>query len=146
MATVDAQHVLEMSATEDQDPIETVGTQCPDPAFGVGVCVRGLDRRPNHLDPLGAEDAIEGMAEFLVAIVDHESERLVLAELHEEVARLLRDPRPMRARGAGDVLDPSSRKRNEKQYVDPLQEGCLDGGEVAGERARRLLPQESPPR
>jgi hypothetical protein len=52
MPAVDTQHVLEMSATEDENPIETVGADCPNPAFGVGVRIRGLDRRPNHLDAL----------------------------------------------------------------------------------------------
>ncbi len=92
MPAVDAQHVLEMSATEDENPIETGGTQCPNPAFGVGVCVRGLNWRPNHLDALRVEDLIERVAELLVAIVDQELERLALAEPHDEVPRLLRNP------------------------------------------------------
>jgi len=40
MPSVDAQHVLEMSTTEDENPIETFGAESSDPAFGVGVRVR----------------------------------------------------------------------------------------------------------
>jgi hypothetical protein len=94
MAAVDAQHVLEMSATEDENPIETVGAERPDPAFGIGVRVRGLDWCPDHLDALGVKDLVERVAELLVAIVDQESERVVVTELHDEVARLLHDPGP----------------------------------------------------
>jgi hypothetical protein len=37
------------------------------------------------------------VAELLVAIVDQESEWLVVTELHDDVARLLHDPGPIRA-------------------------------------------------
>ena len=112
------------------------------PAFGVGVRVWRLDGRADHLDALGAEDLVEGVAELLVAVVDEESEGLVISEFHDQVARLLGDPASVRTRGAGDVLDSSRRQRDEEEDVEPLQERCLDGEEVAGERARRLLAQE----
>ena len=51
MPAVDAEHVLEISAAEDQDPVEAIGSDGAHPAFSVGVRVRGLDRRSNHLDP-----------------------------------------------------------------------------------------------
>ena len=97
MPAIDTKHMLEMSATEDEDPIDAVGADGPHPAFGVGIRVWRLDGRADHLHALGAEDLIERMAELLVAIVDQESERLILAELHDEVARLLGDPSPIRA-------------------------------------------------
>ncbi len=73
MPAVDAEHVLEMAAADDEDPVEAVGADGPHPAFGVGVRVRCLDGRVDHLDALGAEDLIEGAAELLVAVVDQES-------------------------------------------------------------------------
>ena len=42
MATVDAEHVLEMTSAEDEDPVEAVGAERSYPAFGVGVRVRRL--------------------------------------------------------------------------------------------------------
>jgi hypothetical protein len=89
--------------------------------------------------------ASKGVAELRVSIVDEKPERLVGAELHGEVARLLADPPPIGIRGAGDVLDPSRRKRDEEQHVDPLQEGGLDGEEVAGKHACRLRSQKRTP-
>ena len=86
------------------------------------------------------------MAELRVAVVDEKPERLLVAELHDQVARLLSDPASVRVRAAGDVLDPARRQRDEEQGVDPLQERGFDGEEVAGEHARGLRSQERAPR
>jgi hypothetical protein len=99
--------VLEVTAAEDEDPAEAVGAHRAHPTLGEGVRVRGLERRANHLDALRLEDLVEGVAELGVAIVDQEPEGMLVAELHEEVARLLGDPASVRIRAAGDVLDPS---------------------------------------
>jgi hypothetical protein len=138
MAGVDAEHVLQMTAVEDEDPVEAVGADGAHPALGEGVRVRGLDRRADHLDALRAEDLVEGVAELRVAVVDEESERVLVAELHEQVARLLGDLACVRVRAAGDVLDPPGSERDEEEHVDPLQEDGLDREEVAGEHDRRL--------
>jgi hypothetical protein len=44
-AGIDAQHVLEMAAAEDQQPVEALTAHAADPALGVRVRVRRLDRR-----------------------------------------------------------------------------------------------------
>src|SRR5439155_25356140 len=85
-------------------------------------------------------------AELPVAIMDEKPERLLVAELHNEVSRLLGGPTAVRIRRAGDVLDPSRRQRDEEEDVDPLQEGGFHGEKVAGEHARRLRSQERSPR
>lgn len=54
MPAVDAEHVLEVAAAEDEDPVEAVGAG------------------------------------------DEKPERLVISELHEQVARLLGDPASIR--------------------------------------------------
>ncbi len=77
---------------------------------GRGVGVRRLDRRTDHRDLIAAEDLVEGVAELRVSVVDEEPERPLIAELHGEVARLLRGPEPVRVGGAGDVLDPPGRE------------------------------------
>jgi hypothetical protein len=42
---VDPQHLLEVAATEDQQPVQALGPDRPDPALRVGVGVRRLHRR-----------------------------------------------------------------------------------------------------
>jgi hypothetical protein len=69
-----------------------------------------------------------------------------VAELHDEVARLLGHPAPIRVCGGGDVLDSSRRERDEEQHVDPLEKRGLNGEEVAGKHACGLRAQKRPPR
>ena len=94
VATVDAEHMLEMAPAENEDPVEAVGAERADPALGEGVRVWRLDRSADHLDALGAEDLVEGVAELRVAVVDEKPERSLVAQLHDQVARLLDDPGP----------------------------------------------------
>src|SRR6266511_4972435 len=100
MAAIDTELVLEMTAAQDQDPIQAVGADRPHPALGVGVRVWRLDRRADHLDALQAKDLVEAATELPVAIVDQQPERLLIAELHDQVARLLGRPASIRIRGA----------------------------------------------
>jgi hypothetical protein len=43
MTGVDAKHVLELAAAEDEQPVEALATHAADPALGVGVRVRRLN-------------------------------------------------------------------------------------------------------
>jgi hypothetical protein len=128
-----------VASTDDQEMVKAVGADGSHPALSVGVCVRRPNRRPDHLAAFGAEDLVERAGELRVPVVDQQPERLLIAELHYQVARLLRRPDSVRVRRAGDKLDPPRRKRDEEQHVDPLQERRLNGQEVAGQRSRRLL-------
>jgi hypothetical protein len=94
VAAVDAEHVLEVAASEDEDPVEAVGAERAHPALGVGVGVRRLHRGADHLDAVRSENLVEGVAEFRVAIVDEEPESFLVAELQDQVARLLCDQPP----------------------------------------------------
>ena len=78
VAAVDAEHVLEMAAAEDEDPVEAVGANRAHPTLGEGVRVRRLDRRADHLDAFRPEDLVERAAELRVAIMDEEPERLLI--------------------------------------------------------------------
>jgi hypothetical protein len=51
VADVDAEHVLELAATEDQAPVEALPAHAADPTFGIGTRVRRLDRRSHDLEP-----------------------------------------------------------------------------------------------
>jgi hypothetical protein len=94
---VSAEHVLEVSAADDQQPVETLGAHRTDEALGVGVRLWRSDRRVDHLDRFAAEDLVEASAELAVAVVDQEPRPLEQAG-EAEVAGLLGDP------GAGRVV------------------------------------------
>src|SRR6266536_361542 len=146
MAPVGAEHVFEVAAAEDEDPVEAVGANRAYPTLGEGVRVRRLDRRADHLDAFRPKDVVERAAELAVAIMDEEPERLLVRELDGEVARLLGDPASVRVRAAGEVLDPPGGERDEEEHIDPLQKNGVDREEIAGEHARRLRSQEGLPR
>ena len=94
VADIDAQDVFELAATEDQEPVEALPAHAADPAFGVGIRVRRLDRRSDDFDAFAAEDAVEGAAELRVAVMDQEARPLAaVAKVHQQVASLLAHPR-----------------------------------------------------
>ena len=46
---VDPQHLLEVAAADNQQPVQALGADRPDPAFRMGVGVGRLHRRDQHL-------------------------------------------------------------------------------------------------
>ncbi len=72
MPAVDAQHMLKMSATEDEAPIETVGADAPHRAFCVGVRIRawGAETRSSRGDDIVlVDEATEQVAAAHMKIV-----------------------------------------------------------------------------
>ncbi len=71
---IDAQHMLKMSAIEDQQPVETLSSHCADEAF----CDRVRFRRPywrlHDPDAFAAEDLVEGAAVLAIAVADQEAD------------------------------------------------------------------------
>jgi len=72
---VDAEHLLELSPTDDQDPVEAVASYRADPALGERVRLRCPERCADDLDGFASEDLIEDVAELAVAIVDQVADR-----------------------------------------------------------------------
>jgi hypothetical protein len=68
----DAEDVLELALVEDQQPVEALAPKRAGPPLRdrVRVRARRLDRRPDNLDAVAAEDAVEGVRELAVAVVD----------------------------------------------------------------------------
>jgi hypothetical protein len=66
------------------------------------------------------------VGELRVSVVYEESEAVLVAEVHDKGARLLCRPASIGIRRGGDVIDPSWRRRDEEQHVDPFQECRLD--------------------
>jgi hypothetical protein len=73
MGCVAVEYGLEVPAADDQQPIETFGADGENNALGIGVRLRGVGRRVDHVHAFAAEDLVEGCAEFAVAVVDQEA-------------------------------------------------------------------------
>jgi hypothetical protein len=69
------EHPLELARVEDQEPIETLGTDGVDEAFGDRVRLRRSHRRADDLDSFASEDGVEIARELAVAIPDQEANR-----------------------------------------------------------------------
>jgi hypothetical protein len=69
---VAAEHVGDVAAAGDQQPVETLGADSTDEAFSVSVGLWRADRCVDDRDSFAAEDLVEGGGEFAVAVVDQE--------------------------------------------------------------------------
>jgi hypothetical protein len=92
---VGAEDAVEVTPVQDQDPVEALAAERPDPPLGVGVCVRRPNRCADDPDALATEHRVEVTTELAITIVEQKPEpTLSVVELHHEVARLLCDPTP----------------------------------------------------
>jgi hypothetical protein len=140
---VDAEDPLKLSAVEDEEPVEALAPDAPDPALDVRVRIRRPDRYSDHPDPAAVEDGVEGAAELCIAVMDQEPGPVV--DVHQQVARLLQHPGAVGVARAGHVLNPAAADADEDQYIQPPQQYGVDGQEVAGECRRSVLAQERAP-
>ena len=120
MDDVGPENAVEMPSVQNEDAVEAVASECPDPTLGVGVRVRRTNWGADDPDALASEHGVEVEGELAVAIADQILEPAVLfPELHHQVAGLLCDPAAVRVLGGRDELDPPALERNEEQHVDP---------------------------
>jgi hypothetical protein len=129
-----------MPSTQDEQPVETFSPDCPDPPFRVGVRPGCPHRRPQNPNAFTAENVVKGLREFAVSVAHEEPEvSCRLRELDGKVSGLLRDPRAVRMRCAAAEVHAPAAQLNEEHYGERLQPHRLDGEEVTGDDARRLL-------
>ena len=137
LAPVGVEDVLEVAALEDEDAVEAAGAERSYPAFGVGVRVWRLDRCPDHSNALGAEDLVEGVRVFRVAVADEEPEGCSSPSCMTRLRACWVTQRP--SGFAVAAMHSIRRVASEmKATVDPLEKRRLDCEEVAGKHARRL--------
>ena len=74
---VDAEDAFEVTAVEDQQPVETLGAHSADEALGDRVRLRRPHRRLHDPDAFAAEHLVEGAAVLAVAVTDQEPNALV---------------------------------------------------------------------
>jgi hypothetical protein len=131
---VGAEDAVEVTPVQDQDPVEALAAERPDPPLGVGVRVRRPNRCADDPDALATEHRVEVTTELAITIVEQKPEpTLSVVELHHEVGR------------AGDELDPAPLDRHEEQHVDARQQDLLDGQKVAREHRGCVLAKEPSP-
>jgi hypothetical protein len=70
---VDPQDLRQMTATNDQQPVQALGAHRPNPALRVRVRVGCLHRRQQHLGARRIEHVVEPATELRVTIADEEA-------------------------------------------------------------------------
>jgi hypothetical protein len=117
MRDVRGEDMLEVTAADDQEPVETLATHGTDPALGVRARLRHPHRGLDHLDAFAAEDRIKLPGELAVAVADQDPRKrsAVVVELHKQIARLLSDPAAVRVGRDPGEMDPTRRELDEEQ-------------------------------
>ena len=86
---------FQVAAVHDQEPVEALTADGPDPPFDLCVRPRRPYRRADGPNPLRAEHLVERSCELVVAIVDQEPDRLrPLNERLDDVPALAGWPTP----------------------------------------------------
>jgi hypothetical protein len=107
---VGSEHSLEVAAVGDRQPVEALPAHGPDEALGDLIGLRRFDRGADDLDPLAAEDLVEGTAEPGVVVADQVARRSsTVRELPGEVSCLPRDPGAVGVPGHTGEVDPTGR-------------------------------------
>src|SRR5215211_1108949 len=144
MADVDREDSFEVASVHDQDPVETLATDCADPPFDEGVRAGRAHRGADRPDAFGAEHLVGGR-ELAVAIVDQEPDRLrSFDEGLDHVPCLLGRPRvailgPAASERASRISSPSA--RSAKEGLDTL---ATRAHVRSQSRQRRMEPLWSP--
>ena len=71
---VDPEDLLQVTTANDEEPVEALGADGPDPPLRIGVRVWRLDRRDEYLGTLGAEHVVASAMDLRVAVAEHKAQ------------------------------------------------------------------------
>jgi hypothetical protein len=115
---VDPQDLRQVTATNDQQPIQALGAHRRNPALCVRVRVGCLHRRQQHLGGRRTEHVVEPATELRVTIADEEAHPASSFPEHQwQVAGLLGDPGGVGVGGHPGQVDPAGVQFDEEQHL-----------------------------
>ena len=143
MLRVLAQHDVEVAGSGDQELVEAFAAQRANPALRGCVRARRANWGANDGDGGAGEHGVEGGGELGISVADQEPELFgLVAEVHQEVAGLLGDPRPGRMGGDPGEVHAAAPVLDHDQDVEATQEDRVDMGEIDRENRVSLRGQE----
>jgi hypothetical protein len=111
----------------NEQPIGAFTADAAHPPLGDRVRSRRPHGSRDNVDAHRGEDRIERSGELGVPVADHKPQLVdTPAEVHKQVARLLRHPQSDRVRGDAGQMDPPAAVLDEEQDIQPSQEHCLN--------------------
>jgi hypothetical protein len=147
VAHIVAQDPLEVMCVHDQQVIEAFRSDCSYEALGVSVGIRGPKRCAQHPSTTPGEDGVEARDVLGVPVAEKELYLdALIVDVSRHVSRLLGDPGRVRMGCDPGDPDSSATELDEEEYVEPFEHDRVYGEEVGSDDARRLDPQERPPR
>jgi hypothetical protein len=134
MRCVLGQCVFEVALVEDQYSVEQLAADGADPSFGDRVSSGRPHRCAQDADAFTGEYGIEDVSELGIPVADQELESChALAEVHQQIPRLLSHPGSARVRGDSKKMHAAGSVLHEEQDIQPLAQQCVDAEEVGGE-------------
>jgi hypothetical protein len=132
---MDPEDLLQMTTANDQQPVQALSADGTDPPLRIGVRVRGLERRNEHLGTLGVEHVVEATTELRVPVADKKAHPpAAFGQHHEQVAGLLGDPGATGVGSHASEMDPASVMFDEEQDIEPSQPDGVDREEESQAR------------
>jgi hypothetical protein len=146
VALVLAQDPPQMVLVSDEGAVQELASVSPDPAFGDRVHAGRPHVAQRGPDPGVGEGRVERGGEVRSPVADHELDSLrLLAEVHEQVACLLRGPFPGRVQGDPENPDAPGRVLDHGEDVSLGAVEQVDREEVACQDRLGLRTQELRP-
>jgi hypothetical protein len=142
-----AQDEPQVPLAEDQHPAGDLGPGAEHEPLRVCVRARTSGRDLHGFDAGAGHDRVERGGELPGPVTDQEPEvRGAVTEVHQEIADLLRGPRPVRVRGDPEHMHVAAAGLQNERAVQALQgHRALPMKEIGGEHCRGLRVQELPP-
>src|ERR1035441_8524555 len=138
-----AQDPPQMVLVPDQGAVQELAAASPNPAFGDPVHAGRPHVAQHGPDPGAGQDRVERGGGVRSPVADHELHPVCLsAEVHEEVAGLLRGPFPGGVQGDAEDADAPGRVLDHGQDAGPGAAGQVDREEVARQDRLGLGAQE----
>jgi hypothetical protein len=138
-----AQDPPQMLLVPGESAVQEFAAAGPDPALGNCVHAGHLDVAEHGPDPGVGEDRVERGGEVGAAVADYELGPVrLIAEVHDQVAGLLRGLPPSGMQRDSEDADVPGRVLDHRQDVGPGAIQLVDDEEVAGQDRLGLRTQE----
>ena len=116
------EHHTQVPLTEDQYAVGEFGSDRADESFGKTIRPRTTRRNLDYANADVSKDSIKGRAELTGPISDEKPElREAVAQIHHQVADLLRRPPAVRVRGHTQQMHRPASDLQHEQHIDPLE-------------------------
>ncbi len=144
--TVDPQRTRQAGHPEENEMIQALFGHAPHPAFRMGVGIGSAEGRLHHPRMSPGEHPVEIPAQQLVPVMEYEARGdLQILAVHEQIARHLAHPLPVRGEGRLRQHDAPRAQVQHEQHIgrpQPREGPHLLGEEIGAEHHLRVAREK----